>query len=541
MSTSNSFSIYLLKEGKGATSALKSNHNLEKVAADNLPEESALYILDSAPKEPWWTSYFGVSKAVSEKLKQVTKSALLFLRVKNRWFVLAFGSGYHNLEEGSYEHDFGLKVTLNSVEPEKLKSTDTLELGSDRRQRTQLPFDSDLTFFDFDYNTTLLKSLTGKVKKKHHSWFRHATGSSSLRINSPVDADKLPKLCNELLNLYEKNDYKAIFPSIDNIVPVHDPDLINKLNNNLLEAFKSKNEKLNLTIPKIIDYEDSVSMEFSGCGRCGRLEDASIEDYYSYLEAREQNFNEIGIDEFKTKHKLNLLHGDEDEENKEPFSIMKCFVFDTQLPKNVEGAGTYHLTEGNWHKVEDDYLKKLKGFLDKLYHDLQLPEYNHADEGEYNQKAAEGKGYLCLDGKNICPEGQGQSKVEPCDIYAVQDESVIFYHVKKANSARELSHLFNQGTNAIELVKLEPEALEKLNSIIDGSKKLSKKTKTNSKRLLENRKYSVIFAIITHKDKKRNSLNLPLFSRISLMRSMKAMQRMSVKAHYGFIFSHKKI
>ena len=198
MSKSRSFSIYLLKEGKDATNSLKEGHRLEGgVAATNLPNESTLFVLDNVPREPWWRSYFGVSK----DLNQATKGALIFLPIDKRCFALSFGHVSHNLDETAYEYDFGLRVTLNSVDPKKLKSTDTLEPGADRRQRTQVPVDSDLTFFDFDRDSTILKSLTGKVKDEHKDLFKNATGSSSLRISSACTADNLPALCKKLLNL----------------------------------------------------------------------------------------------------------------------------------------------------------------------------------------------------------------------------------------------------------------------------------------------------------------------------------------------------
>jgi uncharacterized protein (TIGR04141 family) len=39
-------------------------------------------------------------------------------------YSLAFGSGYHLIISDSIERDFGLRVTLNSVSPEKLRSLD---------------------------------------------------------------------------------------------------------------------------------------------------------------------------------------------------------------------------------------------------------------------------------------------------------------------------------------------------------------------------------------------------------------------------------
>jgi uncharacterized protein (TIGR04141 family) len=130
-------------------------------------------------------------------------------------------------------------VTLSSLDPTKLKSTDTLEPGA--RQRIQLPIESELTFFDFDRDSTVLRSLTGKVKDEFKELFKHATGASNLRISSDVQANGLVALCEKLLVLYQADDYITAFPEIQNIVPVRDPAQLDILNGHLLAALRGKN------------------------------------------------------------------------------------------------------------------------------------------------------------------------------------------------------------------------------------------------------------------------------------------------------------
>jgi uncharacterized protein (TIGR04141 family) len=151
MPKTRSFSIYLLKDGFDATNALRQDHLLhDTVRATGLPENAVLFVLDGEPRAPWWKSYFGIE----QPLPQTNKGALIFLQIDERCFALSFGHVSHNLLDTSYEYDFGLRVTLNSLDPTKLKSTDTLEPGAAKRQRTQLPIESELTFFDFDRDST---------------------------------------------------------------------------------------------------------------------------------------------------------------------------------------------------------------------------------------------------------------------------------------------------------------------------------------------------------------------------------------------------
>ena len=525
MSKSRSFSIYLLKQDFNASNALKDDHKLdEETEVKNLPDSASLFVLDNEPRTPWWVGYFDIQK----KLFQVGKGALIFLPVGGRCFALSFGHVSHNLKDESYEYDFGLRVTLNSVDPTKLKSTDTLEPGMARRQRTQVSVVSDLTFFDFERDSAVLKNLTGKVKDEYKDLFKQATGSKNLRINSSLSPGELIQLCGTLLDLYKSVEYKNTFPGIQNIAPVVDPQTIMELNEKLLDALCEKSEDLYLAIPDIVDYTDNTCAVFSGAGGSNIYDEVFLDHYYEYLESHGVEPGNIDITKLRTSHKLWLT--DEDGERRKSYSLFKCFIYSTSL--GAGGKETYHLNEGDWYRVDNDYVAELKTYLDKSCEDLGLPDFDHGKEGDYNEAVANNDPkFLCLDGKNISLPGQTQ--IEPCDLYSVGDGHAVFYHIKISTFSAKLSHLFNQGVSAIELLKLEDRSVEKLKSIIDGI--ALEAEKNEFKQPLGEGKFRVVYGIITHKSKEAKSENLPLFSRISLRREMKYMRMMGVDACYGFI------
>lgn len=93
--------------------------------------------------------------------------------------------------------------------------------------------------------------------------------------------------------------------------------------------------------------------------------------------------------------------------------------------------------------------------------------------------------------------------------------------------------MFNQGVNAIELMRLEPQAVDKLEALI--REVLADGDADAMVTLVRDRKSRIVFGIVTRKDPAGRSLNLPLFSRISLMRGMKALQLMDVPGRVIFI------
>jgi uncharacterized protein (TIGR04141 family) len=524
MPKSRGFSIYLLKEGYDSTNALREDHVLDNnVGAQGLPANASLFVLDSAPRPPWWKAYFNIEK----ELTQVTKGALIIMPVSDRFFALSFGHVAHNLLDSSYEYDFGLRVTLNSLDPRKLKSTDTLDPGAAKRQRTQLPMESELTLFDFDRDSSILRSLTGKVRDEHQDLFRHATGASNLRISTDVEANALPDLCDKLLALYQSETYKAAFPEIQNIVPVRDPAQMEALNGRLLSALRARDPDLNITVPEIINYSDNLYVTFTGAGRGLVYDDVYIGRYFAYLDEHAVDLDGLGVEDLR-RHALVLT--DEDGNGRDRYSIYKSLVFDTTL-EGAEGE-TFHLCEGNWYRIDNTYIARLGAYLDPLFAVSDLPAYAHASEGEYNGAvAAEDAVIVCLDTQNISPNGQ--SAVEPCDLLAVRDGVATFYHIKVSTLSAQLSHLFNQGVNAVELMRLESQAVDKLEALVRDL--MLEGDPDALVALVRDRKYRIVFGIVTRKDPVGRSLNLPLFSRISLMRGMKALQLMDVPGSVIFI------
>jgi uncharacterized protein (TIGR04141 family) len=526
MSKSRSFSLYLLKEGFDASNALKDNHKLDdEVVGEKLPEAATLYILDSPPTPPWWKAYFGIQ----EPLTQSLKGAIIFLPVGSRIFAITFGHVFHNLVETSYEYDFGLRVTLNCLDPDKLKSTDILEPSGAKRQRTQVPVDSDLTYFDFDRDTTILKSLTGKVRDKYKPLFGHATGASNVRISSDVTPDGLPRLCEELLALYIDDTYKTGFPDIQNISPIRDPATIFSLNAKLLETLKIKSFDVALSVPTILDHQDALWATFSGAGGGLVYDDVYIGRYYEYLEHAEIDLNTVDTETLR-QHCL-VLTNEDGEPRGERYSIFKCLVFDTTL---YDLSQTYHLCEGNWYLIDKDFVSRLSTYLDPLCANATISNFNHKDEGEFNVAVAlSNSAMLCLDKTSIAPAGQ--KAVEPCDLYELKDGKAVLHHIKISTLSAQLSHLFNQGTNSIHLLRDDDEARQRLKALVED--------KSNGSvafvQPITDDEFKVVFGVVTHKDPSGKSANLPLFSRISLMRAMKDMKRMGIEAEYCFIKDDK--
>ncbi len=459
----------------------------------------------------------------------------MFVPIQDRCFALTFGLVYHNLSDDSIEHDFGLRVTLNCVDPKELRSTDTVDPGAARRKRTQMPMGADLTFFDFDRDSSVVKSITGKVSAKYEELFRHVTGASSLSISLDCSAKELGGRCAQLLELYNSEVYKTTFPDLQNIMPVRDAGVINQLNAALVSAVREGDDSLYLVIPEIVDYSSGVHyVAFTGEGPSLLYEDVFFGTYIEYLIKNAKDRTSLSLDDLK-RQGVDLC--DDDEVRKKHYSVYRCLMFETKF--GIEEQ-TYHLLEGKWYRVEDSYVQRLKSKLDPLCVDLGMPPYSHDNEGAYNKAVAiADKSFICLDLADISPDGQSQ--IEPCDLYRVEGGAGLLYHVKRSTVSAQLSHLFNQGTNAFEILRIESASRGKLGDLI--VKVAGQNNPLFPEAPLSSRAFGVRFVIVTHKSPTKKSDNLPLFSRISLNRTVKLFELMNAECLYGFVsdVSPKKV
>jgi uncharacterized protein (TIGR04141 family) len=518
MAKSRGFSIYLLKESFNAQNALKNDHNLELINKDDadLPTGALMYIADRPASIPWWKNYWGLNK----NLNQVQKGAIVFLPVESRWVVLTFGMTYHQLNENSYEYDFGLRTSLNALDPEKIKSTDILEPESAKRERIQSPTASNLTFFDIRQDESIVKKLTGAVREEYKDILTNITGSSSLRITSKLESSELIGLCKRILEIYNSNDYAIYFPDIQNIVPIKDPDQLSELNQLLLDAFESGPVDLVLSIPEIIDHTNTFTIKYTGAGRSSlEFNDIYIGDYRHYLEDCEvESINNI-ID--LKNHKLKII--DENNETIKTFSIYKCLLYECEINNNH-----YNFCEGEWYQIDNDYFNRIIETLDTYFidnHNL-LIECEETKEDAYNLAVANSNPEIfCLDKSNISPAGQTQ--IEPCDLLANNNDMVELIHVKISTRSSSLSHLFNQGYNSVTILRMMEESRIKLKALIANDPELS--------RLIDEDKFSILYGIITKKPPLKKSRNLPLFSRISLFRVINNLKLMKIPCYLFFI------
>lgn len=202
------------------------------------------------------------------------------------------------------------------------------------------------------------------------------------------------------------------------------------------------------------------------------------------------------------------------------WSAYRCIYAELEYNGKV-----FILHNGKWYEVAKSFTDEIiKAFNDTPDSKLALPDYNHTDEGAYNQSLpATLAGSHCMD-CDLIMHGGGHSSIEFCDLITADNH---FVHVKRYSGSQQLSHLFAQGVTAGELFVSDQGFREKLNEKLPDAHKLGDVTVRP-----DPSKYEVVFAIVS---KSKKPLDIPFFSKVSLRNARK---RLSA---YGFRVTKIKV
>jgi uncharacterized protein (TIGR04141 family) len=163
----------------------------------------------------------------------------------------------------------------------------------------------------------------------------------------------------------------------------------------------------------------------------------SIADYLATRQDRK-----LGPDVERAK-KDRVLVRTEGEVDRPLASVYRCIIAEV-----THQARTFQLVDGHWYVIEPDFEERIRDQVRALPGPPMAFPPLHAGETEqaYNQRVATSLTGLLMD-RNTVPIGGGANRIEVCDI-AFTDRTLV--HAKKRSASSTLSHLWSQGTVALD-------------------------------------------------------------------------------------------
>lgn len=471
----------------------------------------------SHPQPPSWIAdFFGTTLGPALGLISSSAKGVLLVRVpdgeEERIFAVIFGLGRHLLNEGVLEERFGLKVVLNSVDPESLRSIDKTALGSIPKQsREQISREGGAANFGIDIEQDLVSSVTGRSRVELFG--RTISGRDTFAASAKFHVGNVRDFLEETLKQYRSEVYKERFDWVDQIKEVRSKPTIDYLNGALVDRLKAADlEHIWMAPPDILEWADVKSFRYLR----KRSADAPDMDMAELLVVAGDA--EITLDWLKASQIILISAKSDDEVDR--WSVYKCIYAE------IEANGAMHiLNAGKWYQVAQDFTAIVnEDFVSIPDSAIELPDYVHESETLYNLAAADHLGGShCMDA-DLIVHGGGQSRIEFCDILT-PDKKLL--HVKRYSGSQQMSHLFSQGVVSAELFVSDAEFRQKVNDKLpDGHKLADPSARPNPA------DYEVVFTIIS---KSANALNLPFFSKVSLRNARRRLRG------YGFRVSKKKV
>ncbi|MCM3587815.1 TIGR04141 family sporadically distributed protein [Mesobacillus maritimus] len=467
----------------------------------------------TSKNSPQWLQLLqsGSNSDLPELLNSSSR-AILFVRSNNRIFAFPFGFGRYLLKDEAIVKDFGIKVVLNSVDPQKLRSIDTATISEMTiHSRTQTSRTTNVNTFGIDVVKDFLKSVTGEPTNEDFGTV--ITGRESVQFSYDFEDNfrKFGVICTILEEKYNSNSYRENFSWVDNLQIVNDSVLKGQLDQKLINNINGREEnKLHLAPPEIIDWNDIGGFSFTEHGN--KINDLSIEEYFNYI----TKFDEFDLEKLK-RH--SVYTWDNINENRvAKWKLYDCVVFET-----VYEDETYVLTVGNWFKINHDFANSVDEYVRNIpTSSIDLPPCKQEEkEGEYNLRVGqEVTNMITLDTKNVMYQG---SKIEICDLMSKEKHLI---HVKPWKSSSTLSHLFSQGKVSSESlfqdVDFRKASREKISEINEDYVEYISEDQYDPSEI------EVVYAIIDSSDRELHE-RLPFFSKLNMIQSVKHLRNIRYK------------
>lgn len=499
--------IFLLKEEiKTFSDSIREDMDFtEFPLKKSLGWEGKFLLKKSIPKIPSWVDF--VSPSLEGRLNEIitqTSGALLLIKERNRLFAVTFGYGKSLLRPDCFERNFGLKVVLNTVNPEQIRSIDmqTIEEMTllTRRQASRV---SDFGVFGLNSSQDLLRGVTGIPRDGEIA--SRISGAENVTMAKEIDIKEVNHICGYLYDAYNSNTYKERFSFIDYLQLERDPGKIQRLEENLIKDLEEENTtRMHLSPPEPEDWQNIEGFTYSPSSNAQVYLDLEINDLLQEMKQ-------------KKGHSINYLHSKyigvryrESDESLMKYSVFSCLVYETELDGYL-----YVLSGGDWFQIDKNWSESVRKKVENIpQSDIALPpSYPGEKEEEYNRRVAESNEWALMHDQiiNLSPPND---RIEFCDLMTT-DKKLI--HVKRRTESSTLSHLFAQGAVSAELLFRDREfrvkCREKARNIGEEWKNLIPEDRPVTS------DYEIIYAIIA-RSRPDWPKWLPFFSQLNLSNTM---------------------
>jgi uncharacterized protein (TIGR04141 family) len=527
------------------------------ILAAAVPGDIAVVLLTRSRNPPGWQRFIRESLNLPDFGGGTTSfSAILFCAVEGlagdgsiRWLAWTFGPASRTVRRSASDPRFGLTIALNLLAAPGTSHTEQPPRRSERRPQfrevryqTTAPYfqrtghraarDIPVDGFRLDRLSDLVSAVGGRTHVA--SFTSSVVGGRSLRFDNDVETvQDLIGLSEDLLELASAGTYQSAFPWVDNIRPVTDEATIDKLYELLLSQLQTRPvpPTVDALLPDdLVDIADERAIRyilFPG----ERTESAcrvnlTIESIANLVHSRRGR----GAPRSVLDATLRFL-----DDAMEPLGrakLIECICADLRCD-----GEQYLAYDGDFYRVERTFVQRIDTELAQLpQSSIRFPQYGGETEPSYIDRIRKDHAdeFVVLDRELI--QLDGEAGIEASDLVS---QSGALVHLKRKGKSSVLSHLFLQAANSCELLRRSAPARDEFGKLV--------RAKGNSPTLVDaicqvhaeklgGEGLEVAFGFLGDWSG-RTILNLPLFSRISLVQESRRVAGLGYRPTVALISS----
>lgn len=466
----------------------------------------------------WFQVLSSIAKQSLEDMQASSVSAALVAQVGQHHFVLTFGHAWQRVKYNGIESNFGIRCVLNLAEPDSLRAIRRDRVAEATLQAIeQIPDSDEIDRFGMDLEKDLLRGVKAKVDESlgFGAW---VAGGDAFKASVDLSSESIAGYLLRCFSLWGLDGYKKNFEWVDNILPIRDDILENRLKIELIRSIENNDRGLILCIPDLLTWDDHdfFSFERKKPKHAPCANHLDLRQWVEFAKAEKGEISsEILSDSYIYAYRM-------DGALSEKWPVFQCIHGLVLLDDR-----SYLAHGGHWFELNKDFVDRVnKKIADIPESNISLPSTTIRErEGDYNERVAkESEEKILLMDKKLIHHGGGRSKFEVCDLFT-EDGHLICVKPWGGESGN-LSHLFLQARNSIELINNDLEYRDKVSRYIEH---VAPKFLLSWNYICEEPKDAeVVLAILRGCTKD----SLPFFAKLSMVSCVEDLRKMRFKATY---------
>ncbi|WP_101789196.1 TIGR04141 family sporadically distributed protein [Nonomuraea indica] len=389
---------------------------------------------------------------------------LLMIAVDGGVYAIGYGQGHWWIPDEHKDHGFGIRFAVRRLDPDHVQDVARRRIGArGRTDLTLIPGGMPIWALGIEEQAEVIRRMGGRSRDLKVTFSKaderpvRLEAGVGLSMRFGIWPEDLVADIREIARVCREDEPHPALEFVDHIRPIVDNALVTRLDTRLDELLGHPDTTELVCVvptPCLPGYAQARRFEVKIGTATQRVDELDVQLIRVRARLQAPGARVTAL----RKGKIRMFRDAERTHEVGDAAAIKWLEVVLTM-----GGRRYFLLDGEWYEIDPAYLEdKLNEIvpLFALHPSVELPtRYAGQNEKEYNIDVAEMcDGFLCLDRALLKTKFFAGNGFEACDLLGPGDTLV---HVKFAEGASTLSHLFAQGVVATQALLHSDEALRR--------------------------------------------------------------------------------